>query len=484
MQFGEKSLASTEYRAMRSAMVSGENNPMFGKQHTVEAKTNISRLNSGKIPHNRGIKVTDEKQLATIKNAIALREENYRKTNYHPRKGAQLTDETKSKISASIKSYAENHPYELISRSKKATRTKESNGFFFDKKEKTQEKNKKKWFDHEYQTIAITDDQITLCHVPCGTQFIRNSKSALNPKVCAVCYPAAGSSAAETEIKNWIQTDLNLSIISGSRDILADGFELDIFIPELKIAIEYNGLYWHSESSGKSKWYHATKYNKCKDLGIRLIQIFEDEWVNKQELVKSRLSHMLNKSSTKVIYARKTIVASIPSALAKAFAEEHHIQGKGTGTICYGLYHDDELISVMDFGKLSAAKGQRDKLGWFELTRFSSKYRVPGGASKLLSKFIKDHQPQHILSYSDLRWNTGNTYQQLGFIESGTTLPNYWYTKGTDRFHRYRFRKDQLVKQGHDVNLTESVIMMNLGYHVIWDCGHTKWIWTDGKSGT
>jgi len=476
-QFGELSLASDEYRAHRSAAHRGENNPNFGNRMSTEVRQTMSTKLKGRVPHNKGKTVTDPDQLNRIRTAILMREQKYKETGYHPRLGAVLDQTTKEKISNSIKTYAEQHPQSLKQRAAKSVATKKSNGYYQLKRQQTINKIQKKWEDFGYTVVNTTETQIVLKHVDCGNQYQRGVRSEINPRLCKHCFPVLGTSRAEIELKEWITNSIGVDVVVGSRSILDDGFELDLVIPSLKIAIEYNGLYWHSESAGKSKWYHITKLNKCQEKGLRLVQIFEDEWINHQDIVKQRLLFLLNIVQSNKVFARKTKLISISSKQSKEFCNKHHIQGAGTGHICYGLSYNEKLVAIMEFGHLSKAKGQSNTQGHYELTRYCSDGQVVGGAGKLLKAFVKDHTPEMIISYCDLRWNTGNLYQQLGFAHQGNTVPNYWYTIGQNRYHRFKFRKDVLVKQGHDASKTEREIMADLGYHVIWDCGHGKWIW-------
>jgi hypothetical protein len=481
-QFGKDSLSTQEYRDLRRGMSSGENNPNFGNKHTDESKQLMSEKLSGRVPHNKGKKVTDPEELQKIRDMVAKREEHYKEIG-HPNVGKTLSEETKEKISISVKEYVEKHNIEILERAKIIRQTKIDNGYFDTVKNKTFEKLTNIWNNLGYNVEQHTPEHyIKLTCNKCNNIVVRNKDSNINPFVCVNCFPKKSVSEAELELYNWVSCNLNLKIIPQDKSILSNGFEIDIYIPDLSLGIEYNGLYWHSEKVGKNKWYHVTKHNKCLEKNVRLIQIFEDEWIYKKEIVKSRLLHIFNISNNlDKIYARKCTIEKISSTIAKEFHELYHIQGRGSGTIAYGLKYNNNLIAVMDFAKLSISKGQEHIENHWELTRFSVIGHIPGAASKLFKKFIDEYNPESIISYSDLRWNTGNVYLKLGFINSGNTTPNYWYIQGDKRYHRFKFRKDQLVKDGYDENLTEALIMEERGFSRIWDCGHTKWIWTKNK---
>jgi hypothetical protein len=253
--------------------------------------------------------------------------------------------------------------------------------------------------------------------------------------------------------------------------------EIDFLNEELKIGIEYCGLYWHSEINGKDKTYHLKKTIEAASEGYRLIQIFEDEWILKKEIVKSRIINILGLSK-KGIGARKTIVKEISHSEAKMFLDANHIQGSGTGDFLrYGAMHDKKIIAVMTFSKSRLALGSKSKNS-IELLRFATDGRNhPGIASKLFKTFIKEHDPQRVISYADRRWSEGRLYKSLGFIETTPTLPNYWYFEmnSLKRTHRFSHRKDiikHLVENGD--KKTERQIQEERGYLRIWDCGNLK----------
>jgi len=122
-------------------------------------------------------------------------------------------------------------------------------------------------------------------------------------------------------------------------------------IPSKKLAIEYCGLYWHSESMGKNRNYHIKKLNMCTDKGYRLITIFEDEWVNKRNITESRLMNVLGINKSKRIYARKCVVKEISATQARMFCEQNHLQGYTGSNIKIGAYYNTELVAVMYFFK-------------------------------------------------------------------------------------------------------------------------------------
>jgi len=273
---------------------------------------------------------------------------------------------------------------------------------------------------------------------------------------------------SENEVKEYIKS-LNFSIIENNRTLISP-FELDIYIPSKKIAIEYDGLYWHSELY-KDKNYHLNKTELAKSKGVKLIHIFEDEWLNKKNIVKSRLKNILGLTETK-IYGRKCEIKEISIKISKDFFNNNHLQGYANSSIKIGLYYNNNLISMMLFSKPRLGIG--GKYNGYELTRFCNKLdtTVVGGASKLLKYFIKKYNPNKIISYADIRWSNGELYNTIGFNKIRINKPNYWYIVDKNRKHRFGFRKSKLKKMGYDVeNKTEKEIMNSKNIYRIYDCG-------------
>ena len=293
--------------------------------------------------------------------------------------------------------------------------------------------------------------------------------------ICKICADIKNNvSYPENEIINFIES-LNIYTDKNNRKIL-NGKELDIYIPSHNIAIEYNGLYWHSEIY-KDDNYHLNKTELCENEGIKLIHIFEDEWLHKKDITKSRLSNILGLSKIK-IFGRKCVVKEVSSKNSREFLELNHIQGNVNSSIKLGLYYDDELVSLMTFGGLRKSMGSNHKEGVYELLRFCNKLNssVIGGADKLLKHFIKTHNPKEIISYADRRWSQGDLYEKLGFSKSNISKPNYFYINNTKRENRFTYRKDVLVKQGYSNDKTEHEIMLERGIYRVYDCGNLKYI--------
>lgn len=260
--------------------------------------------------------------------------------------------------------------------------------------------------------------------------------------------------------------------------------ELDFYIPEKKLAIEVDGSYWHSQILKDPK-YHQNKTLECLNAGVRLIHIFEYEWIQDEarEKIKQLLRNALD-SNIKTIYARKCYIKEIDTDIEKEFLNSYHLQGYASSSIKYGLYsQQDELLSIMTFG-VSRFNNQYQ----YELIRYCNKpeIRVIGGAEKLFKRFIKDHNTEQIISYCSLSKFSGGVYSRLGFDKADRfiTEPNYvWvpYNFSDDKtvLTRYQTQIKKLKDQGLDVyGHTEDEIMQNRGYFKIYDSGNMRFIWT------
>ncbi len=502
--YGVDSLSCAEYRAERAVSMSGENNPNFNKRHTWtdEQKLNIK----GREAHNKGKKVTDEALLAKIQAAIDKREAKYAE-GILTRHIHSHTDEQRQVLSQRQIDYAAANPDKMSARALKAIETLREKGFDLGSKmrgkkqtahakailaqhrvannEKRAAKSQKNIRDRADELNAtlqseVTDSIIRLHCNTCNTDYSFTSQMfddcRFKSTLCPTCHPRhKRQSRAELEIFEYVKT-LRPSAIASYRAHYHDK-EIDVFIPELNIGIEFNGLYWHSETvltaNGRSPQHDFKKWKEFKEKGIRLLVIFEDEWEFKQEIVKSRLSNILGATRRRV-YARKCLVRAVSSKEASVFCDTNHIMGRGRSNIRLGLYHEDKLVSLMTFTTSNISRKLKE--AW-EINRFASVLGVSvvGGASKLFKAFVSQIQPAKVISYADNRWSDGGLYQQLGFEFTGAGTANYWYTQQNSlvRIHRYALRKNA----ADDQLLTEYENRLKQGFTRIWDCGSSKWCW-------
>ena len=296
-------------------------------------------------------------------------------------------------------------------------------------------------------------------------------------ELCPILNPilvSDGTSDIENDIYLYIKSIYSGKIIQNDRSIL-NGKEIDIYLPEMNFAIEFNGLYWHSEVY-KDKIYHQEKTILCENKGIQLIHIWEDDWLDKKDIVKDIIQSKLGMNDK--IPARKCTIKEVLSKESKEFLEKYHIQGNVNASIRIGLYYDDSLVEIATFGKLRNILHSNGQENQYELYRLCSKsgYTVVGGVSKLLTHFIRKYQPKQIVSYANLDISNGNVYNSF-FKKISITSPGYYWSKDGYKYHRSNFTKHILVKNGYDKNKTEEEIMHELGYYKVYDSGNIKYVW-------
>lgn len=293
------------------------------------------------------------------------------------------------------------------------------------------------------------------------------------------------TSKPHKEISEFLKS-FGLKVKTNDKKLL-NGLEIDILIDELKLGIEYNGLYYHCEKMGKDRNYHLNKTKLMNNKGYKLIHIFEDEWVSNKELIKNKISHLLGLNKQKTVGARKCRVVEISSIEKNTFLDKYHIQGKDTSSIYIGAKYNDELIAVMTFdNKRSMSLINKVNLNEYELTRFATNvnYKLPGIANKLLKEFISKYNPNSIVSFGDARWVLdckNNMYTKLGFKLVKILSPDYkYYNPKVNRYkrlHKFGFGKNSLKKKYPDLDFskTEKKLMNELGFDRIWDCGLFKY---------
>ena len=311
-------------------------------------------------------------------------------------------------------------------------------------------------------------------------EFEQTVDSHLRDNGCPIC--GKSMSIAENEIYNFINTLLGENnVVKRERTIVSPN-EIDVYIPSKKIGIEYNGLVWHSEKFRENTMYHLEKTEKCKENGIRLIQIFEDEYINHKDIVLSKIAHIIGMDSKKEkIYGRKCTVKEITGDEAKVFLNKNHIQGWVSSSIYFGAFYNNSLVGVMTFKK----EGKNKE---WELNRCATdiNYLCCGVSGKLFNHFVKKYNPVKIKSFADRRWTVNednNLYLELGFIKDKYTKPDYRYyspNNGLERIHKFNFRKQTLHKKyGLSLEMTEKDMTEALGFYRIWDCGLIKYVWNN-----
>lgn len=292
---------------------------------------------------------------------------------------------------------------------------------------------------------------------------------------CPICDVSVhGTSSGEIELLDFIKSIYFGEIHHRDRTLIKPK-ELDIYIPDRNLAIEYNGVYWHSSGSVEEDQFFETRhYDKtisCFMLGINLFHISEFDWQNfqKKEIIKSMIRHKLGSSS--IVHARKTEVREVSPSDSREFLERNHLQGNVNAKIRLGLYHDNVLVSLMTFGKPRFNKN----FEW-ELLRFCNDLNmsVVGGASKLLKHFRRHHTGS-IISYANRDHSLGTLYQNLGFELISESSPSYVWYYNNKKYSRYETQKHKLknlLGDMFDENMTEAENMYKNGFRRIFDSGN------------
>jgi len=323
----------------------------------------------------------------------------------------------------------------------------------------------KEWLEKEYELKPASKiaDELSVGHTTVCI-YILNHGLKSNRWSNSVSYQ-------ETEVLNFVKSIYDGEIISNSKNIIKP-LEIDIYLPEKKLAIEFNGMHWHS-TKYKDKFYHLNKTLECESQGIQLLQIFENEWIEKQDIWKSVIRTKLGLIDTK-IYGRKCVIKEVSNPEGKLFFENNHLQGGLNRGKHLGLYFEDQLVACISYGS------SRFESNTTEIYRFASLLNtsVIGGFSKLMKQV-----PKPIVSYANRRWSNGNVYTKNGFEFIAETNPNYQYYKCGKVYSRQKFMKhklEKLVGTGlidlYFEEYTESEIMEINGFEKIYDCGNLKYV--------
>lgn len=334
---------------------------------------------------------------------------------------------------------------------------------------------------YDYSNVSFTNThQVISIICPQHGNFEQMAYIHLQGHGCPKCGNII--SYSESEIYNRIKKEVReQKVFHNKRGILKDNREIDIYLPEYKLGIEYDGLYWHSEYMGKGRNYHLNKTMECKENDIRLIHIFEDEYIYKKDLVINKILYILGKcENLPKIDGRKCEIKEVGQILAKTFLEKYNIKGYTKGSVYIGAFYEGRPVGIMSFIK---RKGDNGK---WELNRMATcyEYKCRGICGKMFKYFIDKYNPNEIKTFADRRWlidEDNNIYSKLGFIKEGYTKPDYTYVCAIDpikRLHKFYFRKKELFREYHlPIYITEKDMIKRMKYTKMWDCGCVKYIW-------
>ena len=367
------------------------------------------------------------------------------------------------------------------------------------KREELTQENMRKYKNIDFSSKGFEyfekDDRPFVKCLNCGIEFLLETPPSqiMTNLHCPKCNPKFRGSQIQKDLANFIRS-LGVKVVENTRKILKDSKELDIYLPDYRLAIEYDGSFWHkyvpiedfrkrTQFIGISdKKYHLRKTEECEEKGIRLIHVFDNEYLLKNDIVESLIKKFLDKEPNK-IGARECEIREINQSHYKEFLEENHLQGYTNSIIKLGLFYKNELVSVLGMSKARYNK----KVEW-EILRYCEKKNIVilGGKNKLLKYFIKNYNPCSIISYSDRRWFTGKSLESIGFKYIRSTEPNYKYFKVGffDFYSRESFQKYKMKEMKNFIyneELTEIENMKYNGYDLIYDCGMNVYIWESNK---
>lgn len=274
--------------------------------------------------------------------------------------------------------------------------------------------------------------------------------------------PAAvqGVSAGEVELLTFLKT---LSSDFCTKRFQND-YELDCYSEVLKLGIEYNGLYWHSEIN-KSKTYHVDKTAYFSEKGIRIIHIWEHEWRDRKEQVMNYLKSAC-KANTMRIGARKCEFKEIPITEAKKFLAVTHIQGAPNNVhYAVGCFYENILVSVATFGPHHRQSDQEINV----LNRFAclSSHTVSGSLAKMSKMAYERLGP--LISWADYAKSQAKGYLAAGWSYKELSKPDYFYGDSSGKYISKQSRRKSAVSTPE--SMTESEHAKLDGLYRIWDCG-------------
>jgi serine protease inhibitor ecotin len=361
------------------------------------------------------------------------------------------------------------------------------------KEDKVAERSKKsdeEWFrycgevhEHAYEYKEIIREKFkrSKIRVVCKThgEFVQDAGNHSNGSGCPSC---VGRISRQNREMSGFLSSLGIenvleATLPGTR------LKLDILVPPKNIAIEMNGIYWHSEDNkDKDRTYHANKQSLAKASGIRLIHIFDDEWDNKRSTVERTIRNILGLSNEEKVSARSCTIEVVPPAIARPFLERNHIQGFAGATAYFGLFSRGVLVAVAGFAMRERGRGGKKSTEQAELVRYCTSASVRGGLSKLINHAKGVLGFSVLTTFSDMRIFEGKSYKAAGFVEENKLPPDYFYSKWGKRIHKSLLQKSRvriMADKGlalYDPDFTEAELSLINDYSKVWDCGKIRWV--------
>ena len=327
----------------------------------------------------------------------------------------------------------------------------------------------------ELRSQLVNPDLMTAAGSPTKLQWVcaeghtwwAAPKDRVRGTGCPAC--AKHISRAEIEVADYVRTLVD-DLVTSTRKVIAP-YELDMWVPSRNVAIEFNGLYWHSEDAGKGRYYHQKKWQRCADQGVQLITVWEDDWRDRRDICKRMIARKLGVSSERRVNARSTTAGVVERKRAREFLAEHHIQGATAMSEAFGLWDGGELVAVMCMKWRTTSE--------VELVRYATSAIVRGGHSRLLKYTIAQMGPRRVVTFADRAVSDGGLYETCGFVADSDLRPDYTYYFGGERVHKFafrlkRFRNDPALVW--DESWTEQRAAAENKIPRVWDHGKTRYV--------
>ena len=331
-------------------------------------------------------------------------------------------------------------------------------------------------------------NQAVVIVCPVHGSFDQVPKSHMNGRGCRHCAREATSSKGERELADWLQ-GMGLRVLRNERETLG-GLEMDVYLPDQQLAIEYNGAYWHHDGRMKHPRLHEHKARRAQALGIRLMTVWDFDWQVRQDFMRRHILHAIGRNEGKRIHARHCRVEAIDIVQARPFYDTHHIQGAPWRALHHlALLCGDDLVACMSFGQGNSRRGRVGPAEW-ELQRFATAAIVRGGASKLFAAFVRAQAPQAVWSFSDRQSFGGAMYLALGFECDGELPADYrvMHINSGRIWHKSAWQRRHIPDRLRELDVqdsftpasdarTEREMQEAAGVVRIMDAGKIRWKW-------
>lgn len=342
--------------------------------------------------------------------------------------------------------------------------------------------------EDEYKGVRDLDNKYLPFQYPwecldCGTQFQDglecDSNTGVNKPRCPKCYPKK-KSYGEHVILQIVKDAVpeGIEVLEGDRNLL-NGFEVDILVPDLKLAIEYNGIYWHSEyAGGKGMEYHQNKLERLKELGYRLIYVWEDELYKLETTISRTIEEACGAGhridASKCSY--KTLVGSDDAV------DYYHREGTlGSRVTNHVLTQGGQPVCIMQLShRPSKKKGQAGK----SVLRYTALngYNVKEGFTTLFNHATKLTKGDRVYQAElDPSFDDTAMYEAVGFELVEEKKEQQWYLMKPYQFSR-RLSRVEFTERAkliddtlrNDTWLTETRLA-KLGADRVWGVKRQVW---------